>query len=488
MTSKTASPRQGRSPRLAAIAYVLIATVGLAGCGGSGGSPTSSTEPPPAPPPSPPPPPPPPPPSGAPATPKGLLATPSRGQLEVGWTANTESDLAAYLLTFNISGSSATQTIVVNAPATQTVLTGLQEGAEYTLTLVARDAGGDLSAVTPAITARTARLPTAAETAAYQSAAAYSNTLSGNAVVIMRDGLIVFEQYASSFSQTSPNPLASGTKSFSCAFAVAAETDGLVKIDDLASVYLPEWTTDPNKSRIKISDLLSLQAGMTGDPNYSATNVQNLDTYTQAINTDPATYAPGETFIYDPLVFQAYAAIFERRAAGEDPIAYLQRRVFDPIGLVVSSWQRDRVANPQMAGGANMTARDWLKYGQLAVQNGAWQGRRVLDADRFQRCLTFPNAAYAGYGLTWWLNRPVGDTIGPLDRIPEDGRAGPSGQIAPSAPADMAMAAGTGKQRLYVIPSLGLTIVRYAPLNSGVGGGSAWSDETFLAKALGRIP
>ena len=118
---------------------------------------------------------------------------------------------------------------------------------------------------------------------------------------------------------------------------------------------LTEWTGDPYKSQIRVLDLLSLQSGLSTNPDYSPANVGSADTYALALD-DPANFPPGMAFIYDPLAFQAFALMFER-VSGRDPIEYLRTNVFLPIGLTGDTWQRDAADHPQMAGGATMSAR-----------------------------------------------------------------------------------------------------------------------------------
>ncbi|PJI51595.1 hypothetical protein CTI14_57150, partial [Methylobacterium radiotolerans] len=63
-----------------------------------------------------------------------------------------------------------------------------------------------------------------------------------------------------------------------------------------------------------------------------------------------------------------------------DPALVLQRQVLDRIG-VRAQWTRDQKGQPNLAGSASMTALDWAKYGQLIVQGGVWNGRRVLSKE-----------------------------------------------------------------------------------------------------------
>ena len=119
-------------------------------------------------------------------------------------------------------------------------------------------------------------------------------------------------------------------------------------------------------------------------------------------------------------------------------------------------------------------------YGKLWLRNGVRDGQTLLSPTTMQLAVTYDNLAFKGYGFTWWINLPTGSTYNPgVDQIPADGR-GDGTQIATNVPTDMFMAAGTGKQRLYVIPSLGLVIVRF-----GHGVGSSFSDHTLLGKIIG---
>ena len=131
----------------------------------------------------------------------------------------------------------------------------------------------------------------------------------------------------------------------------------------------------------------------------------------------------------------------------------------------LTGWERDLRGKPNFAGGAEMTARDWARFGQFMEQWGEWNGARLVSADRLERCVTYRSGAFAGYGLGWWLNRPVGDSfLSGRDSVPWNSevitRWLAGGQLAPSAPADMFVAFGFGQRKLYVIPSDDLVVVR----------------------------
>ena len=86
-----------------------------------------------------------------------------------------------------------------------------------------------------------------AEARQYREAAEYSRSAHGVAVLVMRSGEIVFEDYAPGW-QDKPHELASGTKSFAGVMAVCAAQDGLLKLDEKVSDTVTEWKTNPRKS------------------------------------------------------------------------------------------------------------------------------------------------------------------------------------------------------------------------------------------------
>lgn len=290
-----------------------------------------------------------------------------------------------------------------------------------------------------------------------------------------------------------PEQLASGTKSFTCLLAAAAEDDGLLRLDERVGETLPPWRTggaapqNAWKQQIRGTDLIALTAGLTSSGSFGG-ELNSIDTYDQAIfQTSRA--APDTATIYGPNGFQAFSAWFELKTGGtynadgtvtggRDGVAYLRDRVFSRIGLTVADWRRDIRGKPNFGGGAVMTARDWLRFGQLMEQNGVWAGEQVVSAARLERCATYRSGAFQGYGLGFWLNRHVGDSyVRGRDLLPQAGDVAASweagGRMVPSAPADMYAAAGAGPTQLYIIPSQDLVIARI--------GGSEEEDPFFHA-------
>ncbi|MFN7572559.1 MAG: serine hydrolase [Betaproteobacteria bacterium] len=334
----------------------------------------------------------------------------------------------------------------------------------------------------------------------FAAAADYAQQRGSRGVVVANATTVLAEQYFGSDTGTTVRSIASGSKSFSCALAAAAEEDGLLNLDDLASKYVAAWRTSGDatqtdlKSQIRIRDLLTLSSGLRTSGSVGA-GLTTVDSYRQAIYS-PSSFAPGVAVQYNPNSFQAFLAVFELATGGRlasdgairggtDPADYLQSRVLSRIGMTGPTWQRDVNGKPNFAGGAALSALDWVKYGQFLLNDGRVGSAQVVGADRIRRCSTLDNPAFQGYGLSLWLNRAVGNTYqAGQDAVTVLRGLGwlTGGGFAPQAPADVYMAAGSGGYRLYVIPSRNLVVVRFG--GSEESDGSLAVDNEFIRRLL----
>lgn len=309
--------------------------------------------------------------------------------------------------------------------------------------------------------------PARAQTLDFAAAADYARARRGVSLVIMQRGAIVFEDYPSPGAPARGWELASGTKSFTGVMAAAAIQDRLIRDwDEPCAETLPEWRAD-NRRAISLRHLLSLTSGIEGGP------IARPPTYADAISQRAAA-SPGARFAYGPTPFQIFGEIIRRKLDG-DPLAYLQRRIFDPLSITPTHWRRGRDGGPHMPSGAGLTGRDWARFGQFVLAGG--EGR--VDRPALEQCFE-PSSANPGYGLSWWLLRPGLVAPGRTQTVDADpelaARFGP-----------INMAAGAGDQRLYLLPRLELVIARQA---NGIlralrqRGQSDWSDAAFLRLAL----
>lgn len=311
----------------------------------------------------------------------------------------------------------------------------------------------------------------------------YSRRLGGDALLVSLRGRILCEDYAAGAGPDQPHRLASGTKSFWGVAALAAVEDGLFGLDDLVSATITEWRNDPDKSRIRVRQLLDFTSGLDPATDRLQGRPEQSDKFATVLGIRGQA-APGHSFAYGPSHLFAFGLYLERRlaAAGKDPdpVHYLKARVLDPIGLRMGPWQTDAAGHPVMPSGAHVAPREWLEFGELVANGGSWHGRRIVSPD-LMRELFQGSAANPAYGLTFWLNRGAAPGQGASiadGRESARARRSDDGFIYAAGPRDLVMAAGQGKQRLYIIPSLQLVIVRQGD------GGKGWRDGEFLAILL----
>ena len=344
-------------------------------------------------------------------------------------------------------------------------------------------------------------------------AAAYSRTHDGDGVLVLRDGGVVFADFRSPTTADTPHLLASGTKSFAGVAAVLAVSDGLLQFDELVSDTIVEWKTDPAKSSITIRQLLSLASGLESlsaaiDSAQSARAAGITDRAKASIDASLRA-APGERFLYGPSSFYVFGELMQRKLSAaktgdSDVVAYLQRRVFDPLNIA-PVFMRDPAGNANLPGGCRIGAQDWATFGELIRNRGSHDGVQLLDATLLDEMLAAhgPNPRY---GLTWWIlsanERNAEDEIEAemvADRLLQQGgpirervarrlreRAAAEQSDAPkdaaTGPRLGVMAAGKGKQRLYILPDERMTVVRFGALNGLKG----FEDREFLRRLLGE--
>jgi CubicO group peptidase (beta-lactamase class C family) len=307
--------------------------------------------------------------------------------------------------------------------------------------------------------------------AAMAAAADYSKSNRGQTVVVMFDGKLIFERYDNAGAADRVQMLASGSKSFVGIAAVAAVEDGLIKLDDPVSESITEWKGDPKKAKITYRQLLTLTSGLT--PGELGTAVR-APTWKE-IAAKPMAGEPGKQFQYGAYHLNAFAYALERKLGKETFEDYLRRRFLDVLGVTVQWRFKCADGHPQVGGGAFMTARDWAAFGEFIRLGGKWNGKQVIDGKLLAECFQ-GSPQNPAYGLTWWLKRPV--TAELRRSIPLLDREW--GDVANSdwLPGDLVAACGAGKQRLYVIPSLKLVVVRQGGLSQ------RYSDIGFLGHLL----
>jgi CubicO group peptidase (beta-lactamase class C family) len=272
------------------------------------------------------------------------------------------------------------------------------------------------------------------------------------AFVVLHKGRIVGERYMDGITKdTQLESWSMGKSIVSTLFALLVK-DGVYELDQPAPV--PEWQApgDP-RAKIRTMDLLRMSSGLrfiaTQDPDYTADKgyPDHFYIYTGAVNAldyvahQPVQFAPNSEGRYrnsDPLslVYLAKLAVTKR---GEEFLTWPQRALFDRIGIRRQVLETDPFGNFLLTGYDYGTARNWARLGLLYLQDGMWQGTRVLPEGwaKFVSTLA-PAWKRPVYGGLFWVNGDGGWSI----------------------PRDAYIMSGAGGQNTFVIPSHQLVVVR----------------------------
>jgi CubicO group peptidase (beta-lactamase class C family) len=272
-------------------------------------------------------------------------------------------------------------------------------------------------------------------------------------MLVLHKGRIVAERYA--LGATADTQLESWSmgKSLTATLVGLLIQQGALTLDAPAPVAAWQGAGDPRRE-ITVSHLLRMSSGLhctsPGDPDYAPDRdgyPAHVLVYSGALDvfrfatSRPLQFAPGTEGRYrncDPITLGALVRQAVE-ARGEDYLTWPQRALFDRIGIRRQVLEPDAYGNFILSGFDYGTVRNWARLGLLYAQDGVWQGTRLLP-EGFVRFVSTPAPGWAKprYGGLFWLN-----ATNELD-----------------APADTYWMAGAGGQRVIIIPSRDLVIVR----------------------------
>lgn len=288
-------------------------------------------------------------------------------------------------------------------------------------------------------------------------------------IVIVYNGQVIAEKYGDGFTKETPQLGWSMTKSVTNTLVGILVKQGKLTIEE--AVAIPEWNKpdDPRKG-ITLNHLLQMSSGLAFGEEYNnllSDVVQMLFLQNSAASyalNKPLVAEPGTQFSYSSGTTNIICRIL-KYALGGNELDYLQfprEALFTPIGMTSAVIEPD--ASGTFIGSSFMyaTARDWARFGLLYLQDGVWNGERILP-EGWVRYSTTPatTSKHQIYGAHFWLYPPVestsSDTL--LYGIFE--------------------ARGHDGQFVSIIPRKKMVVVRvgYSPYNN-------WDQGDFLKKIL----
>ena len=284
--------------------------------------------------------------------------------------------------------------------------------------------------------------------AALKEALSFAGERKSSGVVVLYNGRILAEQYwrlplvsgllrrptpyvltlhGKSSSGHQIEDVASVQKSVVAVLAGIAQQKGLLKITDRVDQHLGAgWSKAPREaeSQITLRHLLTMTSGLNTSLEFAA--------------------EAGTKWRYNTT---AYAQSLKAVAAAADmqPNELTRKWLTGPIGMADSRWvTRPYVKTLRIdanALGFATTARDLARFGLLILAQGAWGEKAVVEDRKYLRAMLQPSQQLEpSYGFLWWVNA--------------------NSRRVPGAPNDLVAAIGNMERIVYVVPSLGLVVVR----------------------------
>jgi CubicO group peptidase (beta-lactamase class C family) len=265
-------------------------------------------------------------------------------------------------------------------------------------------------------------------------------------IVIVRGGALVSEHYFNGDSATTLHDIRSATKSLtSLLMGIAIDKKIIHGVDDSVALYLPGLPQD-GKEKIKIKDLLNMRSGLDADDEDPSTpgNEDRLDEssdWMRTVYAIPMKRPPGEKYLYCSVNAFLTGAIVED--ATKEPLDEFGRtNLFGPLNIERFRWRHVPVNRTTGQGNLEITARDAAALGQLMLNDGVVNGRRIISREWVASSLASQvpisdSDPYADfYGYMWYTKaEPVGDRK-----------------------VIVHFASGNGGNKIYMIPSLHMVI------------------------------
>jgi CubicO group peptidase (beta-lactamase class C family) len=270
------------------------------------------------------------------------------------------------------------------------------------------------------------------------------------AVYALHRGKTLAEIYAPGIKRDTPLPGWSMAKSVVNALVGILVKEGRLKLHDPLPTQLWQGKRD-GRSAISMHHLLQMSSGLPWTERYwwSSDVTRMLFTsedVSQGITAKPYRMPPGDSWQYASGTTNVISKAL-RQLLGEAYHDFPYQHLFAPLGMHSALMETDACGN--FVGSSYMlgSAADWAKLGLLYAQDGIWKGKRILP-EGWVKYSTTPaaSAPQREYGAHFWLN------LGTAGR--------PETRKMPDVPGEVFYASGFGGQRIFIVPSQDLVIVR----------------------------
>lgn len=227
-------------------------------------------------------------------------------------------------------------------------------------------------------------------------------------LIVKQRGNIIKEEYFGSASSDQEFDIHSVTKSVtSILIGIAIDKGYIQSVDQKINEFItpPIATVPPDKAGLTIRHLLSMTGGFPGD------GYDGSDTGEDEINyilNVPLVHQPGTQFCYDSQAYHLLSVILTR-AVGMTTKAFADQYLFSPMGIGNRTWATDSRGYFIGSAGLFLTGRDMMKIGELLLNDGLYNGTRIVasgwtDQLKLAKIATQDGGYYAfGYSYGFWI-------------------------------------------------------------------------------------
>ena len=261
--------------------------------------------------------------------------------------------------------------------------------------------------------------------------------------IVIKDGRIVLEKYFNGHTKNKKWPWFSAAKSLTATFVGIAQDEGIIDIDNKSSDYLgSNWSqlSTDKQNLITVRHHLSMSTGLNA----------HLGDYIPWICTLPIcleyTSDAGTRWAYHQGAFMLLQEMITKNS-GTTFQSYGKTRLNDKIGMN-GNWTNTLGLNI-----FESDTRSMARFGLLMQNKGVWNEQIIVSEAYFTEMTTASQSINPSYGYLWWLN-------GKESYMGTSSQEVVQGSLIPNAPDDMFVALGANDQKIYVVPSKGLVIVR----------------------------
>ncbi len=287
----------------------------------------------------------------------------------------------------------------------------------------------------------------------------YLNLKHSKSFIVLHNGKIVIEQYFNGHSSTIPWYWASAGKTLTSTVTGIAEQEGYLNINNKVSDYLGTgWTsaTLTKENLITCKHLLTMTSGLN-DALGDDVSQANLQYVADA----------GTRWAYHNVYVKLQDVVAE--ATNQTWNNYFNTKLRDKIGMT-GTWVPDGDLSVYWS-----TSRSMARFGLLALAKGKWNGTQIINSNYLNNATNTSQSINLAYGYLWWLNGKTSY------HMPQSQLQIP-GTLIPTAPSDMYCALGKNDQKIYVIPSKKLVIIRMGDAADGSNFALSDFDETLWEK------